>query len=163
VAAQEYRAAADANPRLPGVHAALGDIHSDLGQFAEAEQAYRKELEINPEYPDNQYRMGMILAELGRSAEALPYLKKVLAREPARGEALFYLGKVYCDLDRFGEAEQTLRQALDTPLFPKQVAAAHYQLWMSYRKLNKPDLAVRHFDLFKKVEAELAEARKQGN
>jgi tetratricopeptide (TPR) repeat protein len=160
-AAEEYRAAAAVNPKLPGVHGALGGIYVDLGEFAKAEEAFRKELELSPDSADNQFHLGMVLSELGRADDALPYLERAASRLSSNAESFFYLGKVHFDLGHLAEAEEALRKALEGPLSLVRLRSAHYQLWMTYRKLEKPEQAAKHLQMFKQIEAELAAARKK--
>jgi tetratricopeptide (TPR) repeat protein len=66
---------------------------------------------------------------------------------------------VYFDQGRFAEAKDTLNKALERQLNPLRMHAAHYQLYMTCRKLGDTAEAARQWEIFQKIDAELVKQR----
>ena len=102
---------ASQTPGDVGLHARLGHLLTQEGDFARAEAAYRRALEIEPDSGELRRRLADVLDANGRSKEAIEILQLLAAQAPRDGELQARLGHVLIrsgDLDR---AEAVLRVA----------------------------------------------------
>ena len=54
-------------------HFNLGNIHHDLGRFAEAQTCYREALRLNPSYADAHFYLAVTFEKMGQTQEARPH------------------------------------------------------------------------------------------
>lgn len=66
-------------PEAANLHAALGNLHADQGQWAEAQQAYFQAHRIDPDNPEYAFNLAVSLDQLGKSALALEYYQRAEA------------------------------------------------------------------------------------
>ena len=109
-----YREAQNAYETLRGltpgnadVHARLGLIHFQQGQFTEAIPPLREALRLRPALPKVEALLAMSLSELGRYNEALPGVRKAFAQSAdtvLRRMAGLHLQRIYTGLGRDQDA-----------------------------------------------------------
>ena len=54
-------------------HFNLGNIHHDLGRFAEAQASYREALRLNPSYAEAHFYLAVTYEKMGLSQDARPH------------------------------------------------------------------------------------------
>ncbi len=86
------RAAIRTAPHDPGLHARLGQLLFENGDFAGAAGAYQAAAEFNSSDWMTFYNLGVALARLARPADALAAQRRALALNPSAPEALAQAG-----------------------------------------------------------------------
>lgn len=102
-------------PRSAEVWAALGDVHSGLQRYDEAELAYGWAVALAPEESAWHARLGLLLAEAWggrRNREASESLTRALALRPSWSELRYHLAVVNQLQGRFDDAVRELRAYL---------------------------------------------------
>ena len=94
------------------VHAALGDLLSDVGRYAEAENRYRSALAIQPALLDARYNLASALYAGQRVAEAIIELQSVLGGDPGAADARQQLVTLLQAERRFGEMQAVCREGM---------------------------------------------------
>jgi len=70
-----YDRAIGLEPDFFEAHFNLGNIHHDLGRFAEAQACYREALRLNPQYAEAHFYLAVTFEKMGQSQEARPHWK----------------------------------------------------------------------------------------
>jgi len=83
------------------------------------------------------YLLGRIHVEMRNNEKAVPYLERSLRLQPDMAEANSLLGTAYLRLGRAADAIPKLEKAAPSDHYGN----VHYQLYVAYRKLGKPELA----------------------
>jgi tetratricopeptide (TPR) repeat protein len=94
-------------PRTAEVHARLGLIYFQQGNFSEAIPTLREALRLKPTLPKVDALLAMSLSELGRYDEALPGVKKAFSQSAdtiLRRMAGLHLQRIYTGLGRDQDA-----------------------------------------------------------
>jgi tetratricopeptide (TPR) repeat protein len=140
-AIEEYRAALEQKPSLPGLHYSLGHLLWKVLKIPEAREELEAELAINP-------RHGGALQDLGDSyllehdpEKALTYLQKALAIEPHNLDVHRDLGTAYSELDDFNKAEEEFKIALPGD----HDGSIHYKLGRVYQSRGEKEKAAHEF------------------
>lgn len=144
-----YRQAVQKQPRLPGVHYALGHVLRRLGRDAEAIQEMRAELELDPYHYLAYFELGASTLQKGDLQAALPILEKCARLRPTFAEAKVELAKSYLQLKRAPEAITLLESV--TARFPDH-PAAHYLLARAYIMSGSPEKGREEMALHQKVQ-----------
>jgi tetratricopeptide (TPR) repeat protein len=148
-ALDEYQAAIAAGPQELGIRTALADYLLSNSKYQEALEACQGELALNPHSTEAKSILGRIYTQLRQPDQALPHLEAVLAADPHHAEARFDYARCYELKGDLAKALSEYQRALqDDPSLNR----LHYVLARLYRRLGKPDLAEREFDLFQKNE-----------
>jgi tetratricopeptide (TPR) repeat protein len=150
----EYRKVAELDPSMPGIQAAIGELHANAGEYAMAEEYYRKELAVAPQNSRVNHRYGLVLLQLGRHKEALAHFEKAVALDATLLDAHLELAKALLADNDLPRAGAKLRLILDSgpPLDLKR--AAHYQMGLLERKRGNGAEAARHLRLFEELKKE---------
>src|ERR1700748_2656206 len=79
-ALREYKAAAEKEPRLAGVHFLIGNVYWKLGDLVSARDALKSELALNPSDSLANLRMGQVLLRMDENLPeaAIPYLRRAI-------------------------------------------------------------------------------------
>jgi tetratricopeptide (TPR) repeat protein len=110
-AAAVLEAAALANPDDVGLHHLWGDILSEAGRFAEAEQVYRQVAERMPT-AGNWNKLGRSLLQWGDHEGAEAALTTAIATDDTAPEPYFRLGEAYLEQGRRDEAQDAFESYL---------------------------------------------------
>jgi tetratricopeptide (TPR) repeat protein len=149
-AQDEYEAAIAAAPQETGIRTALADYLLSNSKYKEAIEICQQELEINPHSLAARGTLGRIFTQLRQPDRALPHLDAVLAANPLHAEARSDYARCF---ELGGDLEKALseyRRALaDDPALNR----LHYVLARLYRRLGKPELADREFQIFQQNDA----------
>jgi len=84
-----------ARGKLANMHAQLGRVYADLGNYDEAAAQYQKALDLCPTFLDLRTQLAQIFHEAGRTDEAITELKKVKEARPDYVPATLALGITY--------------------------------------------------------------------
>lgn len=120
-----YRQSLRLAPDRAATHLALGNLHFEAQDYAQAQAAYAQAVKLDGS-ASNRYSLGQALLELGRYAEAEAQFRKVHEMSPRKPDGSFGLGLVYARQGRAQEAISAFQRAIDTkPDF-----------WFSYEELG---------------------------
>ena len=145
-AANYFRQALAADPKLPDAHRELGKTLVSLRDNENAE----KELRLaDPEDAEALYFLGGLLFQNNRS-EASALLEKARRLSPDFWGPLYYLGRIQLDQGRVRAALANLEQA--ARLKPDE-ASVQYQLGRAYQKAGRGAEAHSAFDRVKQLKA----------
>lgn len=149
-ALDEYRAALEADPKLPEVRIAIADFHLANSNFQEALAECLKELELNPASVNAKLRLGRIHVELRDADKGVPLLREALKADPDDATAHFDLGRGLELRDDLPGAMAAYQRALQ---LDPTMNRLRYVLARLYRRIGKPELAAREYKLFQQYEA----------
>ena len=126
------------------VHARLGLIYFQQGQFTQAVPVLRQALKLKADLPNAGILLAMSLSELGRYAEALPGLEKGFSRPgdtPLKRMSGLQLQRTYTGLGRDNDA---VRVSLElTRLYPDDAEVLYHssRVFANYAYLTTRKLA----------------------
>jgi predicted CXXCH cytochrome family protein len=112
----------------------LGNLHTNLGQPAEAEKYYRLALKIDDLFFPAKMNLAVLLSGRGRGAEAEKLLREVVAAYPDNGDARYSLGLQLVELGKADEAVEHMRRAV--ALMPRN-GRARYNLGLLLDQLGR--------------------------
>ena len=142
-AAQQFRAAVKADPRVPNVHFGLGYLLWGLMQYEEAAQEFQAELANNPDHAQAMTYLGDTDMRLNHPSAAPHLLEKAIRIDPKIALAHLDLGILYSDAGRKDDALRELKIA--EKLSPED-QNVHYRLGRFYQSMGKKDEAKVEFD-----------------
>lgn len=142
-AAQQFRAAVKADPKMPDVHFGLGYLLWGLLQFDEAAKAFQAELDNNPNHAQALTYLGDCDMQLGRPEAARPLLERAVRINPKIEQAHLDLGIVYESAHRPDDAMRELKSA--ERLNPGD-QAVHWRLARFYKATGRTAEAKIEFD-----------------
>ncbi len=149
-AIENYRAAIQLDPKLPGIHFELAEMLSTLSTDegrTEAEKEYKAALEANPLDEQAESRLGDIALQRDDLQEANARFSKALQLQPNDAEADVGLAKVYMTMDQPKKAEPLLLHAIE--LDPTS-ALAHFRLSTVYRQTGRTAEAKTELEQYQK-------------
>jgi protein O-GlcNAc transferase len=142
-AAEQYRAALQAEPEFQAALYNLGVVLRELEELAEAEACFRRLLAVNPTDVEALFNLGALLRGTMRLAEAGQVLRRAVELAPDNSHLLLYLGQVgidgYSD-DSLRDAERCLRKAIQ---LQPDLADAHHCLGTALELGDRPEEALR--------------------
>lgn len=149
-ALDEYQAALAADPGLPEIRIALADFHASNSNLPEALALCEKELELNPLSTAAKLRIGRIYIGLRQAEKGIPYIEEALKNDPNDPDVHADLARGLELLDDTPRAIAEYSRALQ---LDPSLNRLHYVLARLYRKIGKPELAQREYEVFQKNEA----------
>ena len=110
--------------------------------------------DLNPDYPDIDGLIGTVYGEKGDYNSAIKYFEKAVRLNQNDYKSFIGLGACYLNKDDYDKAIQYIKKGLS--INPKDTGA-HYSLGLAY--LNKGDkaLALKQYDILKKLDESLAD------
>jgi tetratricopeptide (TPR) repeat protein len=135
----EFERAIAINPELTIAYLGAGEILTQQGDYAVAEQRYRKATEIEPANFDAQFGHGKVLQLLDRIAEAIRAYLRALAIRPDDFEANLGVATAYMQVDEPRQARPYAERAVR--LDPES-GSARANLGAIYAALDMHDAAV---------------------
>ena len=150
-AIEQYRRAAEVDPKLPGIHRALAvailNSGRDEASRLEAQKQLELELAANPADAHSEYQLGEIYWGRYQYSEAVKHFARAVELLPNFVDALIALGKGWTAQGQPETALDFLRKAVE---FDPENEVAHYRLAHVYRKLGRNFEAEQELALFKK-------------
>lgn len=141
-AAQQFRAAVKADPKMPNVHFGLGYLLWGLLQFEEAAKEFQAELANNPEHAQAMTYLADSYIQLSRPADATPLLERAIKIDPGIELAHLDLGILYSDTGRREEALSELKIAAHLSPNDQNV---HWRLARFYKAMGQTEQANAEF------------------
>lgn len=133
-AADQFRAAAKADPKMPNVHFGLGYLLWGMLQFEEAAKAFQAELANNPNHAQALTYLADSNIQLGHPEGAAPLLEQAIRLDPKIAKAHLDLGILYSNEDRRDDALRELKKAAE--LNPSD-QTVHWRLARFYKAMGK--------------------------
>jgi len=155
-AIQKYTELLKKNPNFPGIHFALGGVYYNKLDDVNAEKELRLALSEDPNLPMANYYLADILMRSQKIEQAVPLLQIVVAANPQFMRGYLQLGKCYAAQGKLQDSLKLLLRAAE--LEPKD-KTPHYQLAQLYTRLQQPDQARHHFEIFQQLNAQEREKR----
>ena len=147
-AIEEYRQALAIEPRLEGVHRAIGDLYSQKSEFELARKEYEAEIQLTPLDEESHLKLGQYWLAKRDIDRAATHLELAARVNKNSWEAHRDLAQVWLARGDDVKAESLLKTAVqlnpDDPL-------VHRILAELYQRTNRPDLAGREPDLYHKL------------
>jgi tetratricopeptide (TPR) repeat protein len=151
-AVEQYRKALEMDPKLPGIHRALGVALINIAQteasFLEAQKHFEIELAANPTDAHSEYQLGEIYWGRYQHDLARKHFTRAVELRPSFADALIGLGKV---LVSQGQPDKALTYLQEAVRIDPENEVAHYRLAQAYRKLGRNQDAEQELALFKKL------------
>jgi tetratricopeptide (TPR) repeat protein len=142
-AAQQFRAAVKADPKMPNVHFGLGYLLWGLLQFDEAAKEFQAELGNNPKNTQAMTYLADCDIQLGHPEAAPPLLEEAIHIEPKNELAHLDLGVIYGDKGRHDDALRELKLAEQLNPIDETV---HWRLARFYKSIGRNQEAKAEFD-----------------
>lgn len=159
-ALEAYRAALTVNPRAPGLHFLIGNIHWRQRDFEAAKREMEAELRLNPAHPFANLRLGQILLAMDQPSLATGHLLAAVRADGSSVEAHRELGKAYRALTRYTDALREFRIVAQS--LPRD-ASIHAQLASVYRSLGRHEDAKAEMESQSRLLRERAEAARKAS
>jgi tetratricopeptide (TPR) repeat protein len=155
-AVAEYRVLLAREPKMPGIHARIGQIILTLPATAtsndEARKEFEQELKLHPQNASAEYFLGELARKSGQLPQAIEHYRNATRLNPGLPEPHFGLGRCLLDSDRAADAvgplETAAKLAPDNPTI-------HFTLAHAYQELGRKDDAAREFALQKSTAAKI--------
>ncbi|MDA1316290.1 MAG: tetratricopeptide repeat protein [Acidobacteria bacterium] len=140
----------ETRPDDPRVSVLEGLVSDQRGRLEQASEAFRAAAALG--IPEAHLFLGLALQEQGDQAAAESELREALRHLPHNGQVLFGLGKVLSA----GNPEEALGYMRKAEVYMPMNPTLHYGLGTLYRRLEQPDKAAHHMELFRKYQQEEA-------
>ncbi|HHL39037.1 MAG TPA: tetratricopeptide repeat protein [Deltaproteobacteria bacterium] len=98
--------------KLANMHAAIGDVYSDLGHYEKAVDEYRKALELRPGFVDIKTNLAAAYRSLKDYSRAVRELEEALDMVPGYVSAMVQLGLTFYCMGLHDRAKQMWVEAL---------------------------------------------------
>ena len=139
------------NPKLPGLHSALGHAYVLTGNRKLAVDMFQKELEITADDFNSLAFLGWLYREDGRLEEAAKLLRKALAARPDEAGVLFQLAQIS---QTQGTAEETAQLLERVVVLKPDHLASHVLLAQIYFKQKRLQDAQRERQIIDRLNAQ---------
>jgi predicted Zn-dependent protease len=136
------------NPRFPGVHHHIALVYVNSGEPAKALEELNTELRFYPENAQARLELGETLLKLNQFRKAADELLIAAKQAPQMPAIQFALAKAYKADGQTAKALETARKCVE---LDPNFADGHYLLGQLYRDSNQPELARKHFELFRQL------------
>lgn len=140
-AVNHLRSAEAANPRLPNLHAQIGQVYVQQEKWTDAGRAFTRALEIDPDAPMPLYGLSVVALHDQRPEDAARLALRAVGLMHYFPNAHFVLGVALFRLGWYDRAAGAFDALLK--LRPNFLGAHRY-LAATYLKLNDPDRAQHH-------------------
>jgi tetratricopeptide (TPR) repeat protein len=147
-ALKAYRAAAQKDPRRPGVHYLIGNILWRMRETGAAAEELKLELEATPHHGMANLRMGQVLSARNEDEQAIAYLERSVAAMPGSPEARRDLGKAYRKTGRIADARREWEALAKAKPDDDQV---HYLLGNLYRETGEAALSKQELEKHRQI------------
>ncbi|MGH9582037.1 MAG: tetratricopeptide repeat protein [Bryobacteraceae bacterium] len=122
----------------------------EASNVVEATALYENILEREPRHAPSAINLGTIYYNRGEFLTAERMYRRAVESDPNYALAFFDLGNVLDELQRLPEAVEAYETAIR--LVPKY-ADAHYNLALAWERLNERRKALRHWNIYLKIDA----------
>ncbi|WP_342347804.1 tetratricopeptide repeat protein [uncultured Nitrospira sp.] len=147
LAEQAWSQALAFEPDLPKVHANLGLLRLQEGNYQEAIGHSRYALTRQPDLVAAHYNIGVALLAKGDESASVPSLEMALSLDPRFTSARLLLGVVWSRMGNWAQAASLWREALRQDPFAKDGVWLHYNLGVAMAAMGLVDEAAVEFDV----------------
>ena len=133
----EYVRASELAPGDAGLRFRIASLLHQMMEFGRSADAFAELVELDPLHADAHIHLGEALVQLGKTDEGIQSLRRGLDLNPQSPQAHVALGKAY---RLAGDDEEALSHLI-RGASADQDGKLHYQLFLLYRGLGKPDEA----------------------
>jgi len=151
LAVAELTRAMELDPRLPQVHALLGQIALFRGRLDEAVRLTEGEIAINPGNAMALYQLGDARVRQGKLDEGMAVLQKSIWLNPFYSAPYIVLGKAYMQKDQLATAEGMLSRAIE---YDPNNRSAHYVLGQLFQRMGRAEDAKREFGIAERLQGQ---------
>jgi tetratricopeptide (TPR) repeat protein len=134
----QFKAAVNADPKLPDVHFGYGYLLWRLKHFDEASAEFRAELANNPDHVLALTYLGDVEVHLQRNDEAAPYLERAIQLDPSSALAHLDLGVVF---ESQGRKDDALREFQTSAKLNPNDENIHWRLGRLYQSMGRKEEA----------------------
>ncbi len=137
-AVSEFELAAKMDPKLPHIHAFLGETMLEKNYWApspEILQEFAEEVKIYPKGYFGHFYLGVLLSQQGQLEEGNPHLKAAIEADAQNPDPWLYLGLNYFKVKDNDNAKAALLKAVE--LTGTDQARANYQIRRAYIALGR--------------------------
>ena len=143
--------ALELDPRMPQVHALLGQIALFRGRLDDAVSLNEGEIAISPGNAMAFYQLGDARVRQGKTDEGIAALQKSIWLNPFYSAPYIVLGKAYMQKDQLATAEGMLARAIE---YDPNNRSAHYVLGQLLQRMGRVDDAKREFGIAERLQAQ---------
>ncbi len=93
-------------------HVALGQAHSEAGEWSDARREFERAIALDPQFVEARYRMGEVLYRMGRHRESLIYFEAANRLDPLYSTNNAYLSLTLAMIGRIEEAIDLAQRTL---------------------------------------------------
>ena len=136
-ALEEYERAVELAPTDPVLRYQVGSVLHRQMEYGRSAEVFAQVVELDPLNAEAHILRGEALVRLGRNDEAIRSMEQGLALKPKSAAAHVALGRAYRIAGNNEEALRHLSMGTASDLD----GSVHYQLFLLYRELNRPDEA----------------------
>ena len=136
-ALEEYERAVELAPTNPELRHQVGSVLHRKMEYGRSAEVFSEVVELDPLNAEAHVLRGEALARLGRNDEAVRSTERGLALKPKSAAAHVALGRAY---RAAGDNDEALRH-LSMGAASDPDGSVHYQLFLLYRDLNRPEKA----------------------
>jgi tetratricopeptide (TPR) repeat protein len=144
IALEYAQKAAAIDPKLPGSHFLLGEIHLFQSQVAEAITDFKQELAIDPANAAAYYKLADAYSRALKFDDAERLLQRSIWLDPSSTGPYILMGKV---LEKKGEPELAVRALQRAAYMDPNNSITHHLLGQAYRDLGNNEAAERELKL----------------
>lgn len=152
LAEAELKRARELDPRLPQVHALLGQIALFRGRLDEAVSLTEAEIAVNPGNAMAFSQLGDARLRQGKLDDAIAALQKSIWLNPFYSAPYIVLGKAYMQKGQPATAEGMLTRAIE---YDPNNRAAHYLFGQLLQRLGRADEARREFAIAERLQGQV--------
>lgn len=142
-AAEQFRAAAKADPKMPNVHFGLGYLLWGLLQFDEAAKEFQAELDNNPNHAQSMTYLADSEMKQSHPEAARSLLERAIRLDPKIELAHLDLGVLFSDT---GKREDALRELKSAERLSPNDQDVHWRLGRFYKSVGMNREAKAEFD-----------------
>lgn len=132
------------NPKLPDAWVGIGDAHSSLQEWQNAEGAYANATNLDPASFEAYYGRGKALQVLNRLVDAIRCYHRALLVRPDDFDANLNLATAYLQLDQGASAVVFAEKAVK---LKSESGAARINLGVAYERVNRAADAVQQYEM----------------
>jgi len=139
------------DPNLPTANGVLGEVLSNMGEGAAAQEAFRRELAQNPNHFDSHLLLGQLLRQEYDTDGALGHLNKALVLRPGDPGVRYQIALAHIAKSEYEPAREILVSLVEE--YPK-FTEAHVSLATCYYRLRRREEGDRHQAIVRELRAE---------
>src|SRR5437763_6948120 len=128
------------DPKLPGAHQLLGEIHLFESKIPEAIADFQAELALNPSDAATYYKLADADSRIQKFDDAEKLLQRAIWLDPSSTGPYVLMGKV---LEKKGEPELAIRALRHAAAMDPNNSITHHLLGQAYRDLGNTEEAER--------------------